>query len=186
MLKFLRELCGRRRHIEGPSVEPEPEIAEDSSPESAPEVLAPEVLALPLPTDQPEPEDHPVLRVLVETNPVHVYQVTLASGTVIRATHQLPSLSLASDPSLRDLRIYTVWEIPGWGERYRGIHWSLGTSVYQAIIELNSREFKGIRWKRAESFPLAIEKFTAEASGFDPAEDLLEVFGWRVVPEPDL
>ena len=178
MLKFLRGLCSRRRHSEEPVVEPEAEISEE---ESSPAESSPRVLALPLPGDQPEPEESPALRILVERVPVHIYQVTLGSGTVIQATHQLPSWSLNTDTHHRDLRIYTVWEIPGWAHRYRGVHWGLGTAAYQAILELNNKEFRGIRWRRADTFTLAIERFTSEAHEFDPAEDLLEVFGWRVV-----
>ena len=172
-----RGLCSRRRHSEEPVVEPEAEISEEES--SPAESFR--VLALPLPGDQPEPEESPALRILVERVPVHIYQVTLGSGTVIQATHQLPSWSLNTDTHHRDLRIYTVWEIPGWAHRYRGVHWGLGTAAYQAILELNNKEFRGIRWRRADTFTLAIERFTSEAHEFDPAEDLLEVFGWRVV-----
>lgn len=180
MLKFIRAWCGRRRHSEELLTgEPEPEIPleeESGSPASGPS----SIFALALPADQPEPEEGPALRVLVERVPVHIYRVELSSGTILKATHQLPDINLDTTPTSTDLRIYVVWAIPGWGYRYRGVHWARGLAAYQAILELNNQEFRGIRWRRVDAFRLAFEKFIEEASEFDPDQDLVEVFGWRV------
>ena len=180
MLKFIRAWCGRRRHSEELLTgEPEPEIPleeESGSPASSPT----SIIALALPASQPEPADSPALRVLVERVPVHIYRVQLSSGTTLKATHQLPDITLDSTTASVDLRIYVVWAIPGWGHRYRGVHWARGLAAYQAVLELNNQEFRGIRWQRVDTFRLAFEKFIEEASEFNPDQDLVEVFGWRV------
>ena len=129
MLKFTRAWCGRRRHSEvrltgGPG--PEIPFEEEGSPASGTQ----STLALSLAGDQPEPEEDPALRDLVERFPLHFYQVALFSGTILRSTHQLPDITSDVVPTSTDLRVYVVWAIPGWGIRYRGVHWARGLAAY--------------------------------------------------------
>ena len=87
----------------------------------------------------------------------------------------------ASDISNPEFRVYAVWDIPGWNQRFAGLHWSLGVQAYSGIIELNNRQFQGIRWKRESSLERAGIRYLAEAERFELSTEEIVVFGWSLV-----
>ena len=84
-------------------------------------------------------------------------------------TTLLPATSL--EPGLRQVtrlepdRFYAVWEVP----RYQGtlnlvgIHSGPGLTAYSGLLACNQGEFRGLRFRRADSLRAAITLFLSEA-----------------------
>ena len=185
MFKWIRSLIGCRcRHRDsGGLEEPEPEGAPTESSEASrsPSASSSEDLGhllpeQPVPAQQPPPETVSALaRPLIGGPSVFV----IHSGDQQLGCRQLvPNRFDLNHP---ELRVYTVWSVPGWGERFSGIHWSIGLVAYRGLLELNNGRFEGIRWRRADDIGHAVTLFEAESDRFHLDTDQISVHGWNVV-----
>ena len=185
MFKWIRSLLGCRcRHRDGGGLEePEPEEALTQSSEASrsPSSNNSEDSSYSVP-EQPESAQLLVLATTSALGPPltggpSVFVIP-SGGQQLGCRQLTPNQFDLNHP---ELRVYSVWSIPGWGERFTGIHWSIGLVAYRGLLELNDGQFAGIRWRRANSLDQAVTLFLAEADRFHLGTDHISVHGWSVV-----
>ena len=70
----------------------------------------------------------------------------------------------------QNLRFYAVWKGSAGHHCWPGVHWSQGSSAYQALLRLNGGNFGGLKWMRASSCGAAVILFNEEKQEFGLGE----------------